>query len=148
MTIDPELVTRKLMLIARDLDALESIRHRGAAAYRDNAIDQAVAERHLERMIGRMIDVNYHLLTESGQPPPTDYYMSFVQLARLGALDADFARRMAACAGLRNRIVHEYNEIDHDRVYEALGTALSDIPVYIAAVDDFLTRSRDAGEAP
>jgi hypothetical protein len=36
-------------------------------AYEQNRIDQAVAERHLERMIGRMIDVNYHLLTECNE---------------------------------------------------------------------------------
>ncbi len=30
MTIDPELVTRKLLLMAADLSALQSIRDRGA----------------------------------------------------------------------------------------------------------------------
>ena len=56
MTIDSELVTRKLLLIARDLDALTAIRNRGQDAYLTSRVDQAVAERHLERMIGRMID--------------------------------------------------------------------------------------------
>jgi hypothetical protein len=32
MTIDADLVTRKMMLIARDLDALVSIRERGGSA--------------------------------------------------------------------------------------------------------------------
>jgi len=146
MTIDPDLITRKMMIIARDLDALGAIHERGADAYRQNRLDQAVVERHLERMIGRMIDINYHLLTESGQPPPTDYHASFVQLGPLGVLDATFARTLASSAGLRNRIVHEYDELDHDRVYDALGTALRDIPMYLAAVDRHLhgndTRNR------
>ena len=33
MTVDPELVTRKLLLIARDLDELAAIRDRGQDAY-------------------------------------------------------------------------------------------------------------------
>ena len=103
-------------------------------------IDQAVAERHLERMIGRMIDVNYHLLTESAQAPPSDHYASFVQLVGLGVLDPPFAQRIEASAGLRNRIVHEYDEIDHRRVFEALTAALIDIPRYVSSVEAHLER--------
>jgi len=87
-----------------------------------------------------MIDINYHLLTESGQPPPPDYHASFVQLGGLGVLDAAFARRIAASAGLRNRIVHEYDEIDHQRVFDALTVAIVDIPAYLAAVTRFLDK--------
>ena len=137
MTVDPELVTRKLLLIARDLDELAAIRDRGQDAYLASRVDQAVAERHLERMIGRMIDVNYHLLTGSGQAPPAG---SFVQLASIGVVDAAFARELAACAGLRNRIVHEYDEFDHARVFEALGRALTDIPAYLGAVQRHLPK--------
>ena len=140
MTVDRALVTRKLLLIVRDLDVLSTISSRGADAYLQNRIDQAVAERYLERMVGRMIDVNYHLLTESGHAPPSDYYASFVQLASLGVLDPAFSQRIAASAGLRNRIVHEYDELDHQRIFEALTSALTDIPAYAAGVEAYLQR--------
>jgi hypothetical protein len=52
-----------------------------------------------------MIDINYHLITESGFPPPTDYYQSFLQLERLGILPHDLLR-WSLRARLRNRIVH------------------------------------------
>ena len=86
---------------------------------------------------GRMIDVNYHVLTESGQPPPRDYYESFTALGGIGELDRDFAIRIAACAGLRNRIAHEYEAIDPARVHEALQSAVRDIPVYLRRVSDY-----------
>lgn len=138
MSVDPELVTRKMVLMTRDLAALEIVRSKGRDAYLVSAIDQAVAERHLERMIGRMIDVNYHVLTESGHPPPSDYHGSFVQLGTLGIVSGEFARRLAACAGLRNRIVHEYDELDHARVFEAVETSLKDVPAYLDGVVRFL----------
>lgn len=47
------------------------------ATFLESRVDQAVVERLLERMIGRMIDVNYHLITEGGQPPPPDYHGPF-----------------------------------------------------------------------
>ena len=140
MTVDAELVTRKLLLVTRDLPMLASIRARGREAYLTSAVDQAVVERHLERMIGRMIDVNYHLLTESGEPPPSDYYASFVQLSGIGVLPVEFARRLAGSAGLRNRIVHGYDELDHARVFDAMENALIDVPQYVEAVNRHLER--------
>jgi uncharacterized protein YutE (UPF0331/DUF86 family) len=137
--IDGELVTRKMVLIAEDLRRLEGLARKSREEYLASEIDEALAERYLERMIGRMIDVNYHLLTESGEPPPRDYYESFVALARIGVLETEFARRLAPCAGLRNRIVHVYDDLDPARVYESLQTALVDAPVYLAAVRSFLS---------
>ena len=138
--IDPELVTRKMVLIVQDLSALEPIARKALADYLASPIDEVVVERFLERIIGRMIDVNYHLIVETGHPPPPDYYQSFLQLAQLGVLDHEFATRIAGCAGLRNRIVHEYNELDPRKVYEALPAALQDIPVYLQRVRDHLGR--------
>ena len=111
MTIDTDLVTRKLLLIAADLEPLAAIAARGVAAYESSMVDQALFERRLERAIGRMIDVNYHLLTASGQPPPPDYHSSFVRMVELGMLDAEFARQIARAAGLRNRLVHDYDDL-------------------------------------
>jgi uncharacterized protein YutE (UPF0331/DUF86 family) len=139
--IDPELVRRKIVLIFRDLDALRPLAEKPLADYLASPADEPLAERYLERMIGRMIDINYHLLTESGRPPPVDYHASFLELALLGVLQPDFARRIALCAELRNRIVHEYNDLDPRRVHEALPVALEDIPAYLGAVERYLERA-------
>ena len=138
--IDPTLVIRKINLIAQDLNELVSLSGKGLAEYLASPVDEVLAERYLERVIGRMIDINYHLITESGHPPPTDYYESFLQLAKLNLLPPDLARQIAACAGLRNRIVHEYDEIDPRRVYEGLQAAVRDIPPYLAHIHQCLQR--------
>src|SRR5207244_2682803 len=100
--IDPELITRKLTLIIEDLRAVTVIAAKSLADYLASPTDELVVERYLERIIGRMIDVNYHLITEAGHAPPRDYYDSFIQLVRIGVLDAEFAKKIAPCAGLRN----------------------------------------------
>lgn len=140
MTIDAELVTRKVVLIMRDLESLRPLAARDRADFLQSGIDGAAAERYLERMIGRMIDINFHLITASGQPPPPDYYASFTRLSDLGVFDSGFAGTLAACAGLRNRIVHEYDEIDPAKVFDALHTALRDVREYLRRVNEFLNR--------
>lgn len=136
---DRELVTRKMVLIAADLRALGELARRPLVDYLAGQTDEVLAERYLERVIGRMIDINYHLITEAGQPPPRDYFDSFTQLARVGVLPAPFAKRIAGSAGLRNRLVHEYDEIDPERVYEGLQAAVRDVPEYLRYIDGFLS---------
>ncbi len=142
--IDAELVTRKLMLITGDLKELSTIAVKSPDEYLASLRDQLVAERLLERMVGRMIDINYHLIVETGHPPPTDYYDSFIRLGTLQVLPPNFAARIAACAGLRNRLVHEYDEVDQARVYEALQGAVKDIPDYLRAIQHYVEKSSPA----
>jgi uncharacterized protein YutE (UPF0331/DUF86 family) len=136
--IDRELVIRKISLILRDLPPLTDLSRLTIDNYLADPINEVLAERYLERMIGRMIDINYHLITESGQPPPKDYHESFHMLATVGILPVDLSREIAFSAGLRNRIVHEYDEIDESKVYEALKAAVRQIPIYLNHVNRYI----------
>lgn len=50
-------------------------------------------------------------------------------------------RPLAPAAGLRNRIVHEYEELDHVRVLAAAREAQDRLRPYVAAVEAYLTAS-------
>jgi len=138
--IDVALVTRKLALILQDLPALNELARKSPEDYLASSVPEVLTERYLERVIGRMIDINYHLITELGHPPPRDYHESFVALGKLGVLTKPFAEEIALSAGLRNRLVHEYEEIDAKKVYKALQVAVLQIPVYLDAVRQFVEK--------
>ena len=93
--VDRDLVTRKLVLILEDLRLLGPVAAHNVDAFLASLVDQAMTERLLERLIGRKIDINYHVLTDRELPPPPDYYQSFVQMgmARL--------RRTGCAQGVR-----------------------------------------------
>jgi uncharacterized protein YutE (UPF0331/DUF86 family) len=139
--IDGELVGRKLLLIAKDVEALQGLADMTLGVFLESPVNEVLAERYIERAVGRMIDVNYHLLTESGQAPPPDYHQSFVQLTTLGVCTPEFARRLASCAGLRNRIAHEYDDIDPQKLFEAIRQAVHDVPEYLGLVDTWIHRT-------
>lgn len=138
--IDKILVTRKINLISEDFEALKAMAKLSYQDYVANAANEVMAERYLERMIGRMIDINYHIITEEGHPPPTDYFKSFRDLAKVGVLPPDFARQVAPCAGLRNRIVREYDEIDPKKIYDGLQAAVKDVPRYLKYLSEFIVK--------
>ncbi|MFB3817724.1 MAG: DUF86 domain-containing protein [Candidatus Methylomirabilales bacterium] len=142
--MDARLITRKISLISGDYEELSRLGRMSLDEYLGDPINEVLAERYLERVIGRMIDINYHLITELGHPPPADYHASFLRLVALQILPADLAKRIARSAGLRNRIVHEYDEIDPRRVHEGLQAAMEDLPAYLRAIHDCLERHRPA----
>jgi len=137
---DRDLITRKILLIARDVEALAALAAMTPEAFVATPVNAVLAERYVERVVGRMIDINYHLITESGEAPPPDYYQSFVRLAALDVYPDEFARRIASCAGLRNRIAHEYDDIDPLKLFDAVRRAVHDVPDFLRHVEAWLSR--------
>jgi uncharacterized protein YutE (UPF0331/DUF86 family) len=138
MTADPELVRRKMALILEDLERLRGVASKNIDDYLASSVDELVAERLLERIVSRVIDVNYHLWVEAGHAPPRDYRESFVRLGELGILPLAEATELARAAGLRNRLAHEYDEIDPRLVHEAARRALTEIPDLLRRVEAYL----------
>lgn len=136
--IDKDLVYRKIKLISKDLKELKQISYLTEKEYFKNPMWEIQAERFLERIIGRTIDVNYHIVTETGNPPPSDYYESFIELGKLKILPREFSREMASYAGLRNRLVHEYNSLDEKKIYKAMKKLIKDIPKYLLALEKYI----------
>lgn len=138
--IDRNLVTRKINLISKDFNVLKPYAQLGFNKYRADSTVEILVERLLERTIGRMIDINYHIIVEEGNPPPSDYFQSFLELAKMQVLPLKFAEKIASCAGLRNRLVHEYDEVDIRKVYEGLKAAVRDVPRYLSYIDTFVQK--------
>lgn len=132
--MDPELIVRKTSLIEKDLVTLKTVLEKLSGKTVLDVGEQAQVERLLERMIGRMIDINFHLITEKGRPAPKDYHESFMELGRMGILDGSFSKKISYAAGLRNRIAHEYDDIDAGKLLEAARSALKDIPEYLKQI--------------
>jgi uncharacterized protein YutE (UPF0331/DUF86 family) len=143
----PEFVERKLQLIADELDRLAAFRNISFEELVADPIRLAAVERILERIVLRAIDVNEHLIASlaTGAEERTTrltYRDSFLRLAPLGVFDDEFAQRIAPSAGLRNILVHEYNDVDHRIVHASITGALEQYHSYVLAVRAFIDRQR------
>jgi len=138
VSVDRELIERKIALILTDLDQVRRLAALSFEEYQSDARHEALAERFLERIIGRLIDINFHLITEQTQTTPRDYHDSFLRLAPLGVVDGEQAARFARLAGLRNRLAHEYNGLDEQLVYAAAQQVTSELPAFLVAVRSHL----------
>jgi uncharacterized protein YutE (UPF0331/DUF86 family) len=139
--LDRDIVRRKLEIIVDRLTTLEAIGRLGAADYLVQDVwHRKGTERMLHELIEAAIDINAHLLVQGGHATPDTMYESFLLLGDAGIISVDLAQALAPSAGLRNRLVHEYERIDQPLVHQAVQVALRDYPRYVAEVERWLHR--------
>lgn len=131
-----DVLVRKLARLRGYLDDLRP--HRGRSAG-DIESDPYEVERLLELVVQVSVDILNHELAERGVLPES-YRDSFLEAWKRGLLPADLAEDLALSAGLRNVLVHAYEEIDYEIVAASIDRALDDLSrfldVYATRLDD------------
>ncbi len=141
--LDADLVRRKIATISRNLDALSAVDGIALDAYQGDLYRKKGTERLLQETVEAAVDTNLHLLRTAGAKTPTDYYDSFISLGQADVIPQRLAERLASAAGLRNRLVHEYADIDDEIVLKAVSEARQSLREYVAAIEAYVT-----GDAP
>lgn len=121
--VEKDIIRRKLAVIVENLKVLEPIKQMGKDEYIRDVYKRKAAERLLQELIEAAIDINTHVIVQTGNQAPDDYYESFMKMGELRILQMDLAEKLAPSAGLRNRLVHEYDVLEHSLVLDAVRTA-------------------------
>jgi uncharacterized protein YutE (UPF0331/DUF86 family) len=113
---------------------LAEVKQRIASGVALSLLEQGGTLHALQVLIENAIGKSKHWLKAAGIAVPVSAYDSFASLQRMGVLGADDLNRWNAVIGLRNRIVHNYLNIDMQLVYHLVQ---QDKHLFIA---DFLRR--------
>ena len=120
--MSPEVLARKLERLAAYLAVLERHKGRTADQVRNEPYE---VERLLELLVQVAVDLVAHLVVEQGSSPAS-YREVFREAGRVGVIPTDLATRLADAAGLRNILVHMYEDIDYQIVADSIGRTLQD----------------------
>ena len=83
-------------------------------------LEQSGVLHALQVLIENAIGKSKHLLKSIEEPVPVSAYDAFASLERRGKLTLQELTQWNAAIGLRNRIVHDYMNIDINFVYELI----------------------------
>jgi uncharacterized protein YutE (UPF0331/DUF86 family) len=123
--VDPARVRRLLAGLDEYRDRLAALRDLNADDY---CGDRAFAGRYLVQASAQAcIDLANHVIASSGWRTPTDFRDAFTVLEEEDAIDGELAERMRALAGLRNRLVRVYDDVDDRIVHASLAEGLDDL---------------------
>jgi len=129
-------------LLQRIRDEVAALRRLGA---RDDLQDDdtalPAAKYRLVVAIEAMTDVAEHVIASEGLRPATSFADSFRSLAEAEWLDDELATTLAEAARFRNLLVHQYADVDDDRVVEILRTRMNDLDRFVTAVAERLESS-------
>jgi uncharacterized protein YutE (UPF0331/DUF86 family) len=140
--LNKDFILRKIKLIQEDLARLEPLSKAALGLAEKDSIEYAATERMLERIVTRAIDINKHLITELGKGSESvkTYQETFLALAQLMVYPEVFAKQISPSAGLRNILVHEYDEIKIDKVYQSAEQALVEYAKYCNFILEFINK--------
>lgn len=133
-----EVILRKLDLIIAEIKKLKTISEISLKEYLADYKNYYTAERILEKIIAAGIDINIQIASSKGEKIPDTYYESFMMMAKLKILPPAFARLIADSAKMRNKIAHEYEDIEQDIIYGSLKEAVKEYTKYVNYIRRFL----------
>jgi uncharacterized protein YutE (UPF0331/DUF86 family) len=129
--MSPEVTNRKLSLLVKYLELLEKFASSDIPELNSHHLE---VERLLHLIIEIMGDINHHTIVLKRGIPPKSLKESFLAMGELGVLDKQLASDLAPSAGLRNALVHMYDDIDMGFIQESIKKTLVLVPRYIKCV--------------
>jgi uncharacterized protein YutE (UPF0331/DUF86 family) len=105
-----------VQVVAEQGALLDMARSLMAQGHGLSPLEQAGVLRALQVLIENAIGKSKHLLKAKGLPVPVSGYDAFANLVSQQQIDAADLPQWNAAVGLRNRIVHDYMNIDMEQV--------------------------------
>jgi len=82
-----------------------------------------------------MGDIDHHIIVKKVGQPPQSLKDSFIQMGNVGVLEQSLAKNLAPSAGLRNALIHMYEDIEIGFIQEAIKKTFQFVPLYIKQVE-------------
>jgi uncharacterized protein YutE (UPF0331/DUF86 family) len=130
MTVAPiqaEIVTEKIAYVRRMVETIKCLPLSSPAAFAADPRNAAAGESYLRRALESLLDLGRHILAKGFAKAPAEYKEIAAILATEGVISEEEGRVMREMAAYRNRMVHFYNEIEQDELYQILRHELSDL---------------------
>ena len=137
--VDRDRVLVKLDELHGYLRELRAMMPLNLAQYQHNPVKRA-CERLLQLCVECAIDVGKKLVIGDRLGIPNDEADVFEKLKQADVLSQDMQGKLKAMRGLRNVLVHEYADIDDERVLEVITHRLDDFEKFKTEVLAYLNK--------
>ena len=132
--VDKSLVLRKIERIDAYLKQVRQKQDPGFEVFRKDVDLQSIVLFNLIQSIQASVDIGAHIISDSEWGVPGSQSDIFEILAQNKIISKQLSQRMIKMVGFRNRIVHEYEEIDLRIVYDVWQKNSKDIEKYCKSV--------------
>ena len=135
-------VQRRLTMIDRLVGAAESRRGITGEELDRDFDTRLIVERILTQLADLAVDINAHITSSLGETAGGEARSTFGKMAQLGIIPRALATELKLSVGLRNVLVHEYVNIDLNRVAESVPQAIDSYTQYRRQIARWLLERR------
>ena len=127
MNLNPDRIRSKLQDISRAVDRLKALRGLEEHEFLSDEDSQDIARARLLTAMEASLNLCYHLCAKKLKKVPENYAQCFHLLSEAGLISSGLGSRLSAMAGLRNRLVHMYWDVDYRQIYRIISNNLEDL---------------------
>ena len=138
--VNKELIKKKLDDIQECYMKLEKILEVDTHDIVHDDIRLPAAERYFQRIVDSAIDINSHIIAELSLRTADDYQSTFTIMGESQILPYDFAMKIAPSVGLRNAVIHQYEDISRTKLVNDLKKDIVQYAEYVKLIYDFLKK--------
>jgi len=138
-----KVIKEKLLKITSYIKELSIFENISFKNFENDFVKRHSIERIIELIVECAIDINSIIISQNLNQMPKDYYQTFRQLTKLKIYNSNFAEKIAASVGLRNRLVHEYEKVDLVIVYSWIKKTLKLYKQYVIYINNFLKNNKN-----
>lgn len=132
------LITERIGIITNSVNRLKLLANTPLEQFRVNEDAIDIAENRLRRALEALFDLGRHIVIKSGMGVPSDYRSVIDKLKEVQCLPNDFAQKIIGMAGYRNRLIHDYNKVTPEELYEIMQNRLTDLTLFCKYILDFI----------
>ncbi|HUU37137.1 MAG TPA: DUF86 domain-containing protein [Candidatus Desulfaltia sp.] len=125
--INQRVITQRVTWVRQMLASLQDLPLESRDSFLKEKHTVAAAESYLRRALEALFDLGRHILVKKFAYPATEYKAIAVGLAEKNIIQGADAEVMRRMAGYRNRMVHFYQEITPEDLYEICALHQKDI---------------------
>ena len=133
-----EVIRKRLNKLDEYLDILHTLQRYSFEEFVSSPERYGSAERFLQLAIEAVTDIGGHVIADLSLGVVNWYSDIPTILAERGYISPELKEKWVRMIGFRNTLVHDYLDIDHRIVYEALQTGLVDLKALRRALAQFL----------
>lgn len=131
LTFDQETVTSLISQLNTSLHLLAELRNKDLEALSADPHLLSSAKYNFIVSIEAVIDISNHLISKNGYRAPEGYGDTFVVLQEQGILSSSLVDdKLIKMARFRNRLFHQYWQVDSEYLYRILQKHLDDFTVF------------------
>jgi uncharacterized protein YutE (UPF0331/DUF86 family) len=135
--VDSDLLRRKTGQILHHTERLRRNSALTARELRSNEDLYNTVLMDLQQAIQACLDLAIHACVDDNLGAPTAAADALALLARAGRIDEALQLRLTGAAGLRNLIVHQYVDIDAEKILFVIQHNLDDLTKFATRMQDY-----------